>query len=439
MFIMCWFTLYPNKTYALDYENGHFEIIHTNISPDGCPLKLNDGRILILDIDENYIFNPDDNTLKKTVNLPFGFSYIGNGRYFPATVLNDGTVFIIGHILDVPSEKFQSELNAPINNILRRNELRTNQAIVSLSTTERNLVINSRWKDYRKLSEKQKEKLYMPIIKNNADLLRRYTEYCAQRERSKYALLFNPINEKFEFLDKLELMSSSSTSLIPVTKSDSEVLIFTITGEIVLYDIKNHFLKKIQSNQGFYYIKNIIPLDNQKYIILLPESKYTIYDSKTNTYSNIVELPFPKYKISEIIKLDNENLILFTDIEEQGIYIYNIKSRKYKYITKFSFARYLYWDQPIRPLLIDDKIFIFGGLDKNCNSNVFGFKSIISNKLEIINLRTRTSKFIKMKYVHGGNRSVLLNDGRILIYGGKNNELYVPKGYKKRSKLWSQN
>lgn len=36
-----------------------------------------------------------------------------------------------------------------------------------------------------------------------------------------------------------------------------------------------------------------------------------------------------------------------------------------------------------------------------------------------------------MHYIQASNPSVILDDGRILIYGGKNNELYIPKGYKK--------
>ena len=44
--------IFPNIAFALDYENGHFEKIQTNLEIEGCPLKLKDGRILILDINK---------------------------------------------------------------------------------------------------------------------------------------------------------------------------------------------------------------------------------------------------------------------------------------------------------------------------------------------------------------------------------------------------
>ena len=58
----------PNYSFSFDYENGHFETINSNLSIQGCPVKLKDGRILILDIDKNYIFDPKTNKFKETVN-----------------------------------------------------------------------------------------------------------------------------------------------------------------------------------------------------------------------------------------------------------------------------------------------------------------------------------------------------------------------------------
>ena len=55
----------PNYSFSFDYENGHFETINSNLSIQGCPVKLKDGRILILDIDKNYIFDPKTNTASK--------------------------------------------------------------------------------------------------------------------------------------------------------------------------------------------------------------------------------------------------------------------------------------------------------------------------------------------------------------------------------------
>ena len=128
--LVCLLLVSTNYSIALDYENGHFEKIDTNLSIGGCPLTLKDGRVLILGINENFIFDPKTNKFKETQPTPFGFSYISNGKIFPATVLNDGTVFIIGNILDQPSQKFQAELYHPIKDLLLRNELQNNYSIL---------------------------------------------------------------------------------------------------------------------------------------------------------------------------------------------------------------------------------------------------------------------------------------------------------------------
>jgi len=50
----------------------------------------------------------------------------------------------------------------------------------------------------------------------------------------------------------------------------------------------------------------------------------------------------------------------------------------------------------------------------------------ISDNAEIIDIQNGSTKLIKMIYKHAGNRSVILNDGRILIFGGINNEILIP-------------
>ena len=86
----------------------------------------------------------------------------------------------------------------------------------------------------------------------------------------------------------------------------------------------------------------------------------------------------------------------------------------------------------LRPVIIDNKqIIIFGGFKNEYNPGLFNTSYKVSNKAEIINLQTYKSKLQSMHYTHAGNQNLILDDGRILIYGGINNELYIPKGYKK--------
>ena len=122
---------------------------------------------------------------------------------FPAVVLNNGKVFIIGKILEPPFDKFKNELYEPIKALFTRDEFRNNPKFASLSAEERNSIIVARWKNFRKLPENEKEQVYLPIIRKNSDLLNRYNQYCQLREKSRRPLLFDPISETYKTIEKL--------------------------------------------------------------------------------------------------------------------------------------------------------------------------------------------------------------------------------------------
>lgn len=423
--------IFPNIAFALDYENGHFEKIQTNLEIEGCPLKLKDGRILILDINKSYIFNPKNNTFRETTSTPFGFSYVSNGRVFPAVVLNNGKVFIIGKILEPPFDKFENELYEPIKALFTRDEFRNNPKFASLSAEERNSIIVSRWKNFRKLPENEKEQVYLPIIRKNSDLLNRYNQYCQLREKSRRPLLFDPISETYKTIEKLSFNGNYSTLYTPIVKSNNEILIFSDQGEIYEYNFVNSNFIKINSNQDIHNIEDIQRLNDNELFLILYKNRYCIYNLNTNKFSSIYELPDPlSYKVTDILKLDNNKLLLIGDIDDQKIYEYDILNKKITPVYTFLFKRALESYFRLRPVIIDNKqIIIFGGFKNEYNPGLFNTSYKISNNAEIINLQTYKSKLQSMHYIHAGNRSVILDDGRVLIYGGKNNELYIPKGY----------
>lgn len=424
--------IFPNIAFALDYENGHFEKIQTNLEIEGCPLKLKDGRILILDINKSYIFNPKNNTFRETTSTPFGFSYVSNGRVFPAVVLNNGKVFIIGKILEPPFDKFENELYEPIKALFTRDEFRNNPKFASLSAEERNSIIVSRWKNFRKLPENEKEQVYLPIIRKNSDLLNRYNQYCQLREKSRRPLLFDPISETYKTIEKLSFNGNYSTLYTPIVKSNNEILIFSDQGEIYEYNFVNSNFIKINSNQDIHNIEDIQRLNDNELFLILYKNRYCIYNLNTNKFSSIYELPNPfSYKITEILKSENNKLLLIGNRDDQKIYEYDTLNKEIKPVYTFLFKRALEEYFPLRPVIIDNKqIIIFGGFKNEYNPGLFNTSYKISNNAEIINLQTYKSKLQNMHYIQSSNPSVILDDGRILIYGGKNNELYIPKGYK---------
>jgi len=153
---------------------------------------------------------------------------------------------------------------------------------------------------------------------------------------------------------------------------------------------------------------------------------------KTNQYSSIYALPSPfSYKITDIIKLDNNKLLLIGNRDSQKIYEYNIRNKEIIPVYTFLYERALESFFPLRPVILDNKqIIIFGGFKNEYNPGLFNTSYKRSNKSEIINLQTYKSKLQSMNYTHAGSQNLILDDGRILIYGGKNNELYIPRGYK---------
>lgn len=422
--------IFPNIAFALDYENGHFEKVQTNLEVTGCPLKLKDGRILILDNNRNYIFNPKNNTFRETTPTPFGFSYVSNGGMFPAVVLNNGKVFIIGKILEPPFDKFDKELYEPIKAIFTRDELRDNPKFASLSAEERNSIIVSRWKAFRKLPENEKEQVYLPIIRKNHDLLNRYNQYCQLREQSKKPLLFDPNSETYETIEKITLSGDFSTIYTPFVKSNNEILIFSNKGEIYEYNLINNDFTIINSNKDLGGIRYVHQLNNNKLMLISYGNKYCIYELNTNQYSNSDELQ--SQFITDIIKLSNSKVLLVGNIKDQTIYEYDTHSKEKKHVYTFLFERALASYFPLRPKILDENLMIiFGGFKNEYYPGLFNTRYKISNKAEIINLQTYKSKLIKMHYPHACSRSVLLDDGRILIYAGEYSELYIPKGYKK--------
>ena len=426
--------IFPNIAVALDYENGQFETINSNLSIQGCPVKLKDGRILILDTNRNYIFNPKNNTFRETTPTPFGFSYVSNGRVFPAVVLNNGKVFIIGKILEPPFDKFENELYEPIKALFTRDEFRNNPKFASLSAEERNSIIVARWKNFRKLPENEKEQVYLPIIRKNSDLLNRYNHYCQLREKSRRALLFDPNTETFKPINEFRIINENySNRLTLFVKPDGKVLVFSRQGFVYQYDFTNKKFDIMNSDTKLKNIEDIQQLNNNELILFLYRNRYCIYNLGTNQCSNIYELPDPlSYKVTDILKLDNNKLLLIGDIDDQKIYEYDILNKKITPVYTFLFKRALASYFPLRPIILDENLMIiFGGFKDEYNPGLFNTSYKISNKAEIINLQTYKSKLQSMHYIHAGNRSVILDDGRVLIYGGKNNELYIPKGYKK--------
>ena len=415
----------------LDYTSGSFVKTQSNYSLRGCPLKLKDGRVLILGVHENYIYYPEHNTFKAIEPAPYGFAYISNGYTFPAIELKDGNILIIGNSDNDIYNKLQKELSPLLIEKFKNDIIKTNKYnYLSLLPEEKNMVVLKEYKSFLKLPENEKIKIYMPILEDNPELLKKYNEYKFISEDSKKALLFNPKTETSTQINKFPVDMRSTASISPILRQNGDVLLFIGTGEIVLFNHLNKSFSILNNAKQKIYNNLIIQLNRNTLFILTSNKSYKLYDIEKNTYSDEIFFPDEISWSTEYIKLDDEHLVVIGNIQNQKVFIFNPFTKEVKPLTQFSFARSIKPDIPIRPVITTDgKLIIFGGFKNEYENsfNIFDTTLKISDNAEIIDIKSGKIKLIKMLYKHAGNRSVILDDGRILIFGGINNELYVPK------------
>jgi hypothetical protein len=147
-----------------------------------------------------------------------------------------------------------------------------------------------------------------------------------------------------------------------------------------------------------------------------------LYDIEKNTYTDEIFFPDEISRSTEYIKLDDEHLIVIGNIKNQKVFIFNPFTKDVKPLAQFSLARSINPDMPIRPVITTDgKLIIFGGFKNEYenNFNMFDTTLKISDNAEIIDIKSGKVKLIKMLYKHAGNRSVILDDGRITDAQGR--------------------
>ena len=430
LFSICLF-LCSCPTLSKSAENSYqFTKVQSNFSLNGCPLKLKDGRVLILGVHENYIYYPEHNTFKAIKPVPYGFAYISNGYTFPAVVLNDGNVLIIGNSDNDIYNKLQKELSPLLMEKFKNDIIKTNKYnYLNLLPEEKNMVVLKEYKSFLKLPENEKIKIYMPILEDNPVLLKKYNEYKFISEDSKKALLFNPKTETYTKIDKFPVDMRSTANISPILRQNGDVLLLVGTGETVLFNHSDKSFSILNDTKQKIYNNLVIQLNNNTLFILTSNKSYKLYDTEKNTYSDEIFFPDEISWSTEYIKLDDEHLVVIGNIKNQKVFIFNPFTKDVKPLAQFSFARSINPDMPIRPVITTDgKLIIFGGFKDEYGNNINMFDTTlkISDNAEIIDIQNGSTKLIKMLYKHAGNRSVILDDGRILILGGINNEILIP-------------
>ena len=344
---------------------------------DREPIELKDGRIFLYDGLDIILFDPRTDTFRKSLTTP---TYDGNPTTNKKSVLlPDGNVLI-------------ARIKGGVTFELRREILKT------LHLTH--------VRDF--------DKDIFPYIKAYPEL---YKEYLRQREIAEtysYFFIYNPVTERIEFTKSK--MGVNGSSFMLLIKNNNKVYTFysdyflqgKLVNEyknypIIVYDIETKSKDTVYADfngcgQRHAILKNAVALSNGNILLQFNKNICYVYDPKTNKISG------PHYLSVESIyflKLEDGRILVTSD-SCPNLSIYSNWTR---YPEKF-----------IKPLS----------------------DNTLKRELDLIDKDNfYTCKDIAQKQIfHGGflHRSMLLNDGRLIVWGYddifKHAKIYTPKSRK---------
>ena len=416
-----------------DTNEGTFEIFNTEkiLNTNGRRylsngIYLKDRRIFFPSLQK--IFNPVDNTFTDSASFLENYLYcVGDGL-----VLENGKVLFIGPVLDPPAEKLSQEIFSLLFNDLNKVERKQFIKENSISFEEYEKEIRSKNSKYlNNLSRKEREKLAEPKLKNYPDIEKKYNEYKEKYEKSMYAQLYDPKTNTFSYTGKVNVRRSASQK---IQLSNGKVFIFNNgrnftneKGKIEIYDTKTGKFELLENNNTFNY-PTVYSLKDDKILIRYGKENrgdyYTYYDAKNNKFSESKNF---NVLILDSFQLRNGNILFFTGcLQQEGhiirrianeLVIFNPYTEEIKYIGRFAVKRGE-WDDYGYVELQDGRILIYGGKEYPSRKKI--------KSAEILDLKTGKSKIIgNMNCDHITMESILLDDGRVLIYG-ITPEFYVP-------------
>ena len=424
--------------YSSIEKGGYFKKLHSDIPVAGSARKVNDGKILIYGEVGNIIFDPKTDTFRKTVLAKKGIGLVSS------VSLADGRVLFVGPnaIEDAPTSEIR-ELSRQVYE-----------------------------EEYASLYEDEREKLLLPYLKKNPELMKKYNDCVAEYEQSMYGQIYDPVTETFEYTKgklnirrfdtKLVLLKNGNVLImggktprdrkIPIGIADEGMSIRA--GRMEIYNPETETFSLVNNTTPIYNVVDAFLLKDGR-VFIIYSGKYTIYDPEKNIFSETGCLI--KYK--QHLKLSDDKILFFvgpdTTFETFKLpkhshnhqsYLYYFKQYNISEIVIYDINKKEYKDgghlliprggNDMAPFglieLKDGNILVFGGEDK-AEERKLGGTVLEKKDAEIYNPKTGISKVIKkMNYGRVNDEAILLDDGRVLLYGGnylkpKRIELYIPE------------
>lgn len=412
-----------------DKNEGSFEIFNTEkilnakdirCLSDGIYLK--DRRIFFPSFQK--IYDPVKNTVTDSAPFLKNYDYYAGDGF----VLEDGKVLFIGPSIYTPSSEFSSEIYSLLYDDLKKEKIKKFSKDSSISFEEYEKESHGRIRKYLDgLTREEREKLVEPKLKDYPDFERRYKEYKEKYEKSMYAQLYDPKTNTFSYTGKVNLRRRISQK---VQLTNGNVLIFHKSSpiKIELYNKETGKFDIIKTNNEIEYPR-IYSLKDDKILIRFCKKNrcdyYSFYDAKTNKFSESKNL---NMRTLHSLQLKNGNILSFTAgcrkqdghmIREfaTNVAMFNPYTEEIRYVGSLAVNRGEAGDFGCIELQ-DGRILIYGGVEYPSRKKI--------KSAEIFDVKTGKSKIIgKMNFEPIIIGSILLDDGRVLIYGIEP-EFYVP-------------
>ena len=457
-----------NCAYSSKEKGGYFKKLHSNIPVAGSARKVNDGKILIYGEVGNIIFDPKTDTFRKTVLAKKGIGLVSS------VSLADGRVLFVGPnaIEDAPTDELK--LYSLVADDLFKKRLKKYRIVESTLTDSeiRNLRRQVYLEEYASLYEDEREKLLLPYLKKNPELMKKYNDCVAEYEQSMHGQIYNPVTETFEYTKgklnirrfdtKLVLLKNGNVLImggktprdrkIPIGIADEGMSIRA--GRMEIYNPETETFSLVNNTTPIYNVVDAFLLKDGR-VFIIYSGKYTIYDPEKNIFSETGRLikykqhlklsddkilffvgpdtTFETFKLPKHSHNHQSYLYYFKEYNISEIVIYDINKKEYKdgghlLIPRGGSDQFTFGLIELK----DGNILVFGGEDK-AEERKLGDTVLEKKDAEIYNPKTGISKVIKkMNYGRVNDKAILLDDGRVLLYGSnylepKRIELYIPE------------
>ena len=457
-----------NCAYSSKEKGGYFKKLHSDIPVAGSARKVNDGKILIYGEVGNIIFDPKTDTFRKTVLAKKGIGLVSS------VSLADGRVLFVGPnaIEDAPTDELK--LYSLVADDLFKKRLKKYRIVESTLTDSeiRNLRRQVYLEEYASLYEDEREKLLLPYLKKNPELMKKYNDCVAEYEQSMHGQIYDPVTETFEYTKGKLNIRRSDTNLVLLkngnvlimggqTPRDRKIPIgiadegmSTRAGRMEIYNPETETFSLVNNTTPIYNVVDAFLLKDGR-VFIIYSGKYTIYDPEKNIFSETgclikykqhlklsddkilffvgPDTTFETFKLPQHSHNHQSYLYYFKEYNISEIVIYDINKKEYKdgghlLIPRGGSDQFTFGLIELK----DGNILVFGGEDK-AEERKLGDTVLEKKDAEIYNPKTGISKVIKkMNYGRVNDEAILLDDGRVLLYGSnylepKRIELYIPE------------